>query len=177
MLNGKNHPYHLRNYARIKLLAPSKLMSGNSFEGLCMSLFDLFIEVATRLVSSYLFIGVATFYVPGQICGSSQLNWPWQAQPAQVWHATWLKEVRLSAAHRTSFWNPKSGSDRDESSGYSEFSERGISPFMKCPPHWELEPAKAVEGKESLTFSKRLPKIPSQTISDCMPRLRRLPHA
>ena len=74
VLNGKNHPYHLRNYARLKLLAPSKLMSGNSFEGLCMSLFDLFIEVATRLVSSYLFIGVATFYVPGQICGSSQLN-------------------------------------------------------------------------------------------------------
>ena len=82
------------------VLAPSKLMSGNSFEGLCMSLFDLFIDVATRLVSSYLFIGVATFYVPGQICGSSQLNWPWQAQPAQVWHATWLKEVRLSAAEQ-----------------------------------------------------------------------------
>lgn len=106
VLNGKNHPYHLRNYARLKLLAPSKLMSGNSFEGLCMSLFDLFIEVATRLVSSYLFIGVATFYVPGQICGSSQLNWPWQAQPAQVWHATWLKEVRLSAAAEQVFGIP-----------------------------------------------------------------------
>ena len=71
-----------------------------------MSLFDLFIEVATRLVSSYLFIGVATFYVPGQICGSSQLNWPWQAQPAQVWHATWLKEVRLSAAAEQVFGIP-----------------------------------------------------------------------
>ena len=31
---------------------------------------------------------------------------------------------------------------------------------MKCPPHWELEPAKAVEGKESLTFSKKVAKNP-----------------